>query len=151
APRCTKTAEVTIMKHIFAVGRRMSAAVLIAVGSMGMSSVASAAAIAPMKDEPNRPVRVSTKDVEASNQKVAAAYSALVKMWTNNFQQIGERFVAPKVLRYTGAARTACGVIGGNNALYCPTSNAIYYDEVFVAGMAKVAANAVGTDGDMAA
>jgi len=41
-------------------------------------------------------------------------------------------------------------VIGANNAQYCPTANAIYYDEVFVAGMAKLAAHSLGTDGDMA-
>ena len=33
---------------------------------------------------------------------------------------------------------------------YCPNNNTILYDEVFVAGMAKTASNALGTDGDMA-
>jgi hypothetical protein len=78
------------------------------------------------------------------------AYSALVEMWTKDFRNIGERFVPPRIVRYTGAARTTCGYIGPSNAQYCPNNNTILYDEVFVAGMAKVASSALGTDGDMA-
>jgi predicted metalloprotease len=116
-------------------------------------SMAAAAAIslsplpkAPVDDEP---VRVTRADVEWSNEKVALAYGALVDMWTKNFNQIGERFIAPRIMRYTGAARTACGVIRPNNAQYCSANNAIYYDEVFVAGMAKIASSELRTDGDM--
>jgi predicted metalloprotease len=38
-----------------------------------------------------------------------------------------------------------------NNAIYCPRDNTIYFDEVFVAAQAKLAAQELGTDGDMAA
>lgn len=95
------------------------------------------------------PVRVTRADVEWSNQKVAAAYSALADMWTADFRQIGARFQVPRIARYTGSAMTACGVIRSNNAQYCSANNAIYYDEVFVAGMAKMAAEELDTDGDM--
>jgi predicted metalloprotease len=47
--------------------------------------------------------------------------------------------------------RTSCGILGGDNAQYCPSRNAIYFDEVFVARQAQEAARALGTDGDMAA
>jgi len=70
-------------------------------------------------------------------------------MWTKDFNRIGERFVVPRIVRYTGSARTACGIIRPNNAQYCSAANAIYYDEVFVAGMSKMAANRLRTDGDM--
>lgn len=106
-------------------------------------------AVAPMGTVKDAPVRVTPADIQWSNQKVAGAYGALVDMWTTDFQKIGERFVAPRIVRYTGAARTACGVIQPNNAQYCSAANAIYYDEVFVAGMAKYAANQLRTDGDM--
>jgi predicted metalloprotease len=111
-------------------------------------SAASAASTDPGRDGPR--IRVTSDDVRQSNDKVAQAYSALVDMWTKAFNQIGERFATPRIARYTGAVRTACGVIGPNNAQYCPNANAIYYDEVFVAGMGKAAANELGTDGDMA-
>jgi len=100
---------------------------------------------------PNRSVRVTERDVENTNKKVAAAYAALVTMWNNEFKHIGERFSAPRILRYNGAAMTSCGVIQPENAEYCPTANTIFYDEVFVAGLTKLAANELGTDGDMAA
>jgi len=95
------------------------------------------------------PVRVTPADVEWSNQKVALAYGALVDMWSKDFNQIGERFSAPRIARYQGNVRTPCGVIRANNAQYCSATNSIYYDEVFVAGMAKVAAQNLRTDGDM--
>jgi predicted metalloprotease len=95
-------------------------------------------------------IEVTARDVSASNQKIGSAFNALVTMWTTKFTQIGTRFVAPRIARYEGAANTPCGVIGRNNAEYCPRNNAIYYDEVFVAGMAKSAARSLGTDGDMA-
>jgi predicted metalloprotease len=106
-------------------------------------------ALAPVGTVKDAPVRVTAADVEWSNQKVAGAYGALVDMWTRDFNQIGERFVAPRIVRYTGTARTRCGLIQPNNAQYCSAANAIYYEEVFVAGMAKVAAKQLRTDGDM--
>lgn len=95
------------------------------------------------------PVRVTRADVDWSNEKVAQAYGALVDMWNKDFNAIGERFSAPHIARYQGRVMTPCGVISSNNAQYCSAANAIYYDEVFVAGMAKTAANQLHTDGDM--
>jgi len=100
---------------------------------------------------PDRPVRVTEREIENTNKKVAAAYGALVAMWNNEFKQIGERFTAPRIVRYEGAAMTACGVIRPENAEYCPNANAIFYDQVFVTGLTKLAANDLGTDGDMVA
>src|SRR5262245_42967671 len=79
------------------------------------------------------------------------AYGALMKMWSKEFRRIGESFEQPRIVRYNDGGYTACGVIGPDNAIYCPRNNTIYYDQVFVAGMQKVAGRAVGTDGDMAA
>jgi predicted metalloprotease len=78
------------------------------------------------------------------------AYRDLAAMWQANFADVGERFATPRLLRYRGGVRSACGVIQANNAAYCPRENAIYYDEVFVAAQAKSAALELGTDGDMA-
>jgi len=103
----------------------------------------SAAAPGPTK-QPT--IEVTPQDVNAANEKIAAAYGALVNMWTTQFQHLGERFAAPHVVRYRRGARTSCGPIGPYNAEYCPRSNTIFYDEVFVAGMAKAASNSLGTD-----
>jgi uncharacterized protein len=100
---------------------------------------------------PGNSIRVTQRDVENTNKKVAAAYGALVTMWNNEFKRIGERFAPPRIMRYEGAAMTSCGIMQPENAEYCPTANTIYYDEVFVAGLTKLAANELGTDGDMVA
>jgi len=117
-------------------------------GRVGAAAFA-VGALAPLGKAKDAPVTVTRADVQWSNQKVTGAYGDLVDMWTKDFNKIGERFVAPRIIRYTGAARTACGVIQPNNAQYCSAANAIYYDEVFVAGMAKMASRQLGTDGDM--
>jgi uncharacterized protein len=96
-------------------------------------------------------IRLTPADVEASNQKIGAAYRDLVAMWSTGFEEIGEEFAAPRLLRFRTAARTACGTFGAGNAMYCPRSNAVYFDELFVAGLAKSAAAELGTDGDMVA
>ncbi len=95
-------------------------------------------------------VRLTERDVAASNLEIRAAYADLASMWASGFAQLRERFATPRLLRYRGAVRSACGIIQANNAAYCPTENAIYYDEVFVAAQAKSAALELGTDGDMA-
>src|SRR5690242_18324755 len=97
-----------------------------------------------------RTIQVTPQEVDASNAKVKAAYNALVTMWTSDFKQIGERFDAPDIARYRNPVRTPCGVMMPNNAGYCSADNTIYFDDVFVTAQAKAAAEALGTDGDMA-
>ena len=104
-------------------------------------------------DDPrgSRPVTVTASDVDASNKEAAAAFNSLVAMWDGEFKRIGERFHAPRLARYRGATRSACGVLPASNAVYCDRANAIYFDDVFLAGEAKITGAALGSDGDMAA
>ena len=127
---------------------RLAAAAFLSASLLAPASVALAKPAAGALGGPR--IEVTQRDVDRSNEKVAMAYSALVDMWTKDFRNIGERFVPPRIVRYEGGGRTACGYIGPSNAQYCPNNNTILYDEVFVAGMAKTASNALGTDGDMA-
>ena len=101
-------------------------------------------------DDPEM-ITLTARDVDASNQKAGAAFSALVTMWSGEFKRLGVRFAAPHLVRYRGGVRTNCGVMAPSNASYCWTSNTIYFDDVFVATQAKLAARALGTDGDMTA
>jgi uncharacterized protein len=116
---------------------------------VSMTAPASAAFALPANSNPPT-AELTERDVSASNQKIRAAYADLAAMWTTGFSQIRERFVAPRLLRYRGVVRSACGYMQPNNAAYCPAENAIYYDEVFVAAQAKVASLDLGSDGDMA-
>jgi uncharacterized protein len=101
-------------------------------------------------DDPVR-VRLTERDVEESNREAAAAYASLVTMWTKEFDDRGLPFKAPRIVRYRGNTRTACGVMPASNAVYCLNNNTIYFDEVFLAAQAKIAGAALGSDGDMAA
>lgn len=117
---------------------------------LGVSSAATAFAAAPGARVSRSGTDVTEVDVAQSNKKLGEAYGPLVKMWNDDFRQIGRRFGAPQLVRYRGGARTACGIMGAGNAGYCADANAIYFDEVFVARQEKAAAAALGTDGDMA-
>jgi predicted metalloprotease len=102
--------------------------------------------------EPGLPrIEITSADVEASNAKVKMAYNELVSLWGEDFNKIGARFAPPQIARYRGAARTSCGYQPQNNAAYCPRDNTIYFDDIFVAAQAKLAASQLRTDGDMAA
>jgi predicted metalloprotease len=79
------------------------------------------------------------------------AYDELARMWGDDFDRLGTRFETPGLVRYRAGVRTGCGVMGSDNAAYCPADNAIYFDELFVAAQAKRAGRQLGTDGDMAA
>jgi uncharacterized protein len=139
----------------------MSTAILRRARKLGLAALLVAgSAFSAGASQPREPVTssvtrdvapITERDVAASNEKIAAAYGALVTMWSADFRQLGAQFTPPALLRYRGAVRTACGVLGGDNAQYCPSRNAIYFDEVFVARQAKEAARALGTDGDMVA
>ncbi len=94
---------------------------------------------------------VSESEIAASNEKVRMAYGALVAMWSTELRRAGVRFEAPALLRYRGTVRTACGVMSANNAAYCFARNAVYFDDVFLARLARAASRSLGTDGDMAA
>ena len=104
----------------------------------------------PPVDRPTPDLRLTERDVAASNEKVKMAFADLASLWRGRFGEVGGRFAVPRLLRYRGAARSACGVMQPSNAAYCPRENAIYYDEVFVAAQAKAAASELGSDGDMA-
>jgi predicted metalloprotease len=132
---------------IFANSLRARVAAAAVFAAAMLAPIAAAGAASPTK---NPTIEVTRADIAASNQKLAGAYSALVDMWNKDFKQIGQQFVAPHIARYEGDVDTPCGVIDSNNAEYCSADNTIFYDEVFVAGMAKSAAQALGTDGDMA-
>jgi predicted metalloprotease len=129
--------------------RRTGLAMVLALTAAG--SARAAQPFVPSNPETRADVDVTERDVEASNAKISAAFAALVDMWSAEFRSVRARFVAPSLARYRGRVMTSCGVMPSDNALYCPSRNAIYFDEVFIARQAKSAARDLGTDGDMVA
>ena len=127
---------------------RARAAFVAIVGALAMPGWSFAQSYSTRNDDPGS-ITLTARDVAASNEKAGAAYKALVSMWSREFQRIGERFDAPRMVRYRGAVRTGCGVMAPSNASYCYNTNTIYFDDVFVATQAKLASRSLGTDGDM--
>jgi predicted metalloprotease len=125
--------------------RSTALALLVVAGlaSPGTARAARATAVAPAD--------VTETDIAASNAKVSAAYGALLQLWSARFAELGRRFDPPALLAYRGDVRTSCGVMHANNAAYCPSRNAVYFDEVFLARLSGTARRMLGTDGDMAA
>jgi hypothetical protein len=119
--------------------------------ALSLTAGGALAAPVPTPAEPRDATAVSAADVRASNAKIRDAYAHLAAMWEDAFDEIGERFAPPSLVRYRGGAPTDCGVMRSGNAGYCVRDNTIYYDELFVAAQAKRAAIDLGTDGDMAA
>src|SRR5690242_11439673 len=74
-------------------------------------------------------IRVTEADVRESNAEIQQAYGALAAMWTQDFEQMGRRFVVPRIYNYRGNVRTSCGVMTQSNAAYCSANNAIFFDE----------------------
>ena len=126
--------------------RRVRVAVAGAIAALAMPASTMLAA-----EPPDERVRLTTRDVQQSNEEVSAAYAALVSMWTSEFNRRGMQFEAPRIVRYRGNTRTSCGIVPASNALYCYQNNTIYFDEVFLAAEARRTGRALGTDGDMAA
>jgi predicted metalloprotease len=138
------------MKKLVRFKTGMAFGLLSIAGLAGVGVVDNSAALYAAGREPAA-VEVTSSDIAASNAKVRMAHSALSKMWTGYFREVGHRFAVPALMRYRGGAVSSCGLMRRNNAGYCPTDNTIYFDEVFVAAQAKEAGNSLGTDGDMAA
>src|SRR4051812_8309584 len=71
--------------------------------SAGFAAPAPSRVTAPALAPVDRaPLRLTERDVTASNEKVALAYRHLVGTWTDAFAGIGARFVAPQLARYRG-------------------------------------------------
>lgn len=96
------------------------------------------------------PKAASEVDVNVMMSKLASARDLLDTFWRETFAKQNIRYTTPKVVAFTGAVQTPCGVIGRGNAAYCVGSHSIYFDVNFFAGMMKLTADNLNTDGDMA-
>jgi len=116
---------------------------------MTFTQVVLAMVLAAPPAEP-RGVTLTQADVEASNQKVSAAFGALVDLWKKEFNRLGGSFETPRLVAYRGRTLSSCGVLPASNAMYCEGNNTLYFDDAFVAAQAKLTGAALHSDGDMA-
>lgn len=69
---------------------------------------------------------------QSLRQKVTFANADINAFWDKAFQQMGRKWHSPKSYTYYRAVRTACGVSGPFNALYCPRGHGIYFNIPFL-------------------
>ena len=97
------------------------------------------------------PVQQGPAHAPPSNDKNAAFVSVVLAstedVWSQIFQQAGQRYPAPKLVLYRGATPTACGT--GQAAMgpfYCPADQKVYID----LGFYETLQSRLGAPGDFA-
>jgi uncharacterized protein len=78
---------------------------------------------------------LSPASAQTLPEKISFAINDINAMWEKRFRTAGKRWVPPKTYIYTGPVKTACGLIGNGNALYCPPSNEVYLNQPFLTGV----------------
>jgi predicted metalloprotease len=74
----------------------------------------------------------SSCTLDASSKVACNAFSSADKTWAAIFQQQGQRFVAPKLVFYSGNGQSGCGAAqSAMGPFYCPGDQGIYLDTSF--------------------
>jgi predicted metalloprotease len=95
-------------------------------------------------------VVITPADVAAMAEKVGAASSFVDTTWATIFVQAGHSYSAPRLVPFVHSVNTGCGVLPPDNAHYCGTDNAVYYDIEFFAKLSKYTGRELRTDGSYA-
>lgn len=65
-------------------------------------------------------------------EKVTFANTDINAFWAQTFRSIGRKWYSPRSYTYFKVIKTACGVSGPFNALYCPRDHGIYLNIPFL-------------------
>ena len=89
----------------------------------------------------------SSCTLDAASKVACNAFSSADKTWAAIFQQSGEKFVAPKLVFYSGSGRSGCGAAqSAMGPFYCPQDQGVYLDTSFFDELG----NRFGAKGDFA-
>ncbi|AOH83075.1 zinc metalloprotease [Sphingomonas panacis] len=89
----------------------------------------------------------SSCTIDAASKVACNAFSSADKTWAAIFQQSGEKFVAPKLVFYSGSGRSGCGAAqSAMGPFYCPQDQGVYLDTSFFDELG----NRFGAKGDFA-
>lgn len=67
---------------------------------------------------------------------VAVVLAETEDVWQGVFQRAGRRYVPPKLVLYSGAVESACGIAGyATGPFYCPSDHKVYLDLTFFEDM----------------
>lgn len=94
---------------------------------------------------------VSAEELGQVSAKLHTMIPLMNAAWRDLLARRGASYIQPVITAYTGPTWTiACDSIPPSNAVHCPSHlyTTIFYDSVFVTQRMKLAAQALGTDGD---
>ena len=100
---------------------------------------------------------VSNDDVERVEYLVQlvnnSAVPSINQFWTEQFAAAKLSYTPPRVIPYYALTQTPCGTAQPmkTGPFYCPQSNTIYYDAIFIAQRMRSASAAVGQSSEFAA
>jgi predicted metalloprotease len=96
-------------------------------------------------------IYVTATDVRQVKAKLSLATPYIAAIWKELFVTRNPTPPLPPIVAFRGGAASKCGQLGPKNAAFCRLDNTVYYDEVFLTELTKVAALSLHTDGDYAA
>jgi predicted metalloprotease len=98
----------------------------------------------PTAAGPSEPL--SAKDKEMG-EFVSTVLASIEDVWREQFRAMGETYVEPKLVLFTGGVDSACGTAGSSTGpFYCPGDSKVYIDLSFFEDMQRQ----LGAPGDFA-
>jgi len=89
---------------------------------------------------------LSAKDKEMG-EMVSAVLASIEDVWRVQFQEMGQTYVEPKLVLFSGQIDSACGYAGASSGpFYCPGDSKVYIDLSFFEQMQRQ----LGAQGDFA-
>ncbi len=89
---------------------------------------------------------LSPKDKEMGDF-ISTVLKDIENVWRARFQEMGQSYVDPKLVLFTGQTDSACGVAGASSGpFYCPEDSKVYIDLSFLEDMQRE----LGAPGDFA-
>ncbi len=98
----------------------------------------------PYAAGPSEPLGAKDKEM---GEFVSTVLASIEDVWRERFRAMGETYVEPKLVLFTGAVDSACGTAGSSTGpFYCPGDSKVYIDLSFFEDMQRQ----LGAPGDFA-
>lgn len=79
-----------------------------------------------------QPQRPGTQPADETSQFVSVVLKETETVWNEEFRKAGRRYQEPKLVLFTDAVRSACGIAGSaTGPFYCPGDSKVYLDTSF--------------------
>lgn len=106
--------------------------IMVALGINPMSLLDGSATTSGGNLTSSRSLPTQNASEDELSQFVGVVIKETEDLWTKKFAEAGQRYVAPKVVLFTGQTSSGCGVASANSGpFYCPNDQKVYIDLSF--------------------